>query len=93
LKFRKIQVRKKLKAAWKKGVVSEGDFAFEFSSSDEDGEEEVCIEDDFVLPKKTWKKLYRSVCFYYNLPLILMSKFTVCMTQNAPGILRFYLLK
>ena len=55
-----------MKDSWKKGLVSEDDFAVEFSSSDEDDEEEVPIEDDFVLPKKTWKKLYRSAFFYVH---------------------------
>ncbi|XP_066916611.1 DNA excision repair protein ERCC-6-like [Clytia hemisphaerica] len=65
-RIRKHNLKEKLKEKIRKGEANEDDFDIEFSS-DDDGEEgvvesendEVTIQDDFTLPKKMWRKLYR----------------------------------
>lgn len=47
-----------LRHACKAGEVMEEYDPADFSDN-EDSDDEVVVEDDFVLPKKTWNKLYR----------------------------------
>ena len=56
-------MKEKLKEKIRKGEANEDDYNIEFSSDEEedDNDEEVTIQDDFTLPKKMWRKLYRCV--------------------------------
>ena len=61
---RKHQLKEKLKAEIKRGESLKSDYDIQFSNDEDDEDEdadikEVTIQDDFTLPKKTWKKLYR----------------------------------
>lgn len=57
-RMRKLHVKNTLRHACKAGEVMEEYDPADFSDN-EDSDDEVVVEDDFVLPKKTWNKLYR----------------------------------